>query len=179
MVPHAEVVRETAKALYLQGLSTAQVSKASGVPMDTLRKWVKRLGWTSVRATLQARAHEAAMVVVQSSLSSVSKSLRADLAKELQDQANALKARPVKSVLDMRGTKYREGRTKVVKTLVEASSIVCGWETETKVGLIVPMCGMAEPSPAIDVEAEELEPAPAAAAPIISGAIPDALEPAP
>lgn len=154
---HPDVTRDTAKMLYMQGVTGPEIAAAVGVTAPLVRKWMERYRWGEQRDLMRSRAHSAAVFVVQTSLSSVSKTLRSDLANELQSQADALKAKPVKSVADLGSNRLREGRTRVVKQLVEAASIVCGWEQETKIGLIVPMCGPAEPAAALEVESSAID----------------------
>jgi len=162
---HPPDLKEQAKCLYASGLPIAQIVATLGLSRNTLAKWVNRGKWTQFRSHTLARFQQAALVVSSHSLATVSKSLRADLAGELQAQMDTLKRTPIRSAKDLPTRNGVQGRTAVVHALADTAATVCGWKEEQKLGLIVPMCAGPEPEPALEVQAPNAEPPPAISTP--------------
>lgn len=143
---HPPETRELVKTLFMSGLPSTRISADTGIPKRTIQKWAIAGHWGTIRTAIQDRGMQYAKFVVEGSLSAVSKQVRADLAREVADQVAVLRDKRPTKLADLQNTKYRTGRATTVKTIADTASAVFGWESETKVGLIVPMVGLQAPS---------------------------------
>lgn len=143
--------KESAKALFLQGVSLSDIGQRLDVKPDTVGKWAARYQWLIQKQAVQAQVQKIVSASVVSSLTKQGMSHRKVLARELQSHAEALAQRPVVGIGELFTTKEGQGRTALVKTLVEASSVVFGWDAESANASTIGS-GLRDLDDAIDVE---------------------------
>lgn len=128
-------VRDQAKALYLAGIPLSDIGQKLDTRRDTIAKWVIRYEWHVQKAAVDTQVKKAISNTVVSALSKRGANQRQALAQELEAQAATLAASPP-AIGDLHNTKARQGRAAMVKTLVEASSVVYGWQEQGAMGII-------------------------------------------
>lgn len=130
-----KIDRELVQALYLQGLNREDICKQTGLKQGTLRTWVARFKWDTLkeqaRQALETAAQPSLAVQVAKDLSAKSKAAREALAGELDTQLQALKTTPANGFADLRNTPEGQGRAAVAKTIAETAAKVFGWDNET------------------------------------------------
>ncbi len=153
-----EDIKEQAKALYLQGLSTGDVARETGVPYGAIRTWIKRGKWGSLRIATHQIAGPAKEMAVTRSLSfapvqlatrmpdAAPSRLRGVISREIEAQVAVLEQNPPESLLELKNTPDREGRASMVKRIAETAALVENWEDHHAPGIIV----MMEPSQPIE-----------------------------
>lgn len=172
-----EELKEQAKALYVQGVTTSDIAEEIGVPYGAIRTWIKRGKWGSLRTITQQKAGPAkeraairALTFIQPGArmpaASASK-LREGLSAEVASQMAVLQSEPVKRASELANTREREGRASVVKRLVDSAAILEDWESQRTPGIVV----MTESSAPADEAPREI-----AAIDVQSEPVPDAAQ---
>lgn len=145
-------LREQAKALYLQGLSTTEISQETGVQYGTVRAWISRGDWRTLRndtrsklVTAKERAVSRHITLVQSPArmpDNKPSRLRGAVSRELEAQVAVLEQNPPSSLQELKNTPEREGRASMVKRIAETAALVENWEDQHAPGIIVMMENM-------------------------------------
>ena len=127
--PHQ--LKVTAQALYVSGMSSAQVSAKTGVPAGTVRKWSQRGKWFPLRDSLRQDMSQACLVTVGNGLERASETMRTRLAGTLAKHVDALDKVPAKSNL-----KHISAVGAALEPLVRSSKVVFDWGERDALGVI-------------------------------------------
>lgn len=150
---HGKESQDKALALFLQGLKWEDISKGSGVPYGTIRKWADNGNWKEIRAGTKQKLEQMGKpmlgTAVANDLAAQSRALRESLACELTDEVGVLRQQPAKNVSEVLK------RSKAVKTIAEAGSIVHGWgQDRGNIMVNIALLSQTESMPAEITEAE-------------------------
>jgi transposase len=127
-------LRDKAKALFLAGASIPQTAESLGIAESTVRAWVYRYKWATVKRSVKP--------LVQSLVTSETTRVAAGIERGLEQEGRELRK---KLSLDLQGTAKRLGeqwaspdsireeleRSQVVRQVAAVASTLYGWDKES------------------------------------------------
>ena len=127
---HPPELRETVHALYVAGVPPLRISKQTGVPHNTVRKWAQRHKWTLGRDALDRHTDEAVASTIAEKISRRSEEVRDKLSHGIVAQVDILTKEPPKNFTDVAGGKGKRGHAEISLTLINASEKLFGWSKQ-------------------------------------------------
>jgi hypothetical protein len=129
---HPKEIRETVQVLFFAGIPPHAITAKTGVPKHTVQKWATRGGWVAARDALAQHIDGAVASTIAEKLSQRSEQLQDALSGELVEQTQVLREHPPRSVGDL-----IKGRSATVKTIVDSSDKLFGWNQSSGPGCLV------------------------------------------
>lgn len=154
------LLKEQAKALWLQGLQSKAIAAALGVTGDRVRQWIKRNAWTPQRNAVQANVEAIVKNVVLNTEVRArindSRKTRKTLSLAVTKQAEAL-AQDTPTLNSMATSKAGEGSASVLLKVVQAASVVHAWGPESDANEWADLDALDPEQPAIDIESVKVK----------------------
>ena len=122
---HSKDTRQAVHAMYVAGIAPLRISRETGVPANTVNKWITRGGWTAGKDTLTRVGQNAVASTITREVERQSTEVLGLLAGELAAQARLLAKNKPKTLGAL-----ALGRTATVNTLATACDKVFGWSRD-------------------------------------------------
>lgn len=122
-----EPTQETCKALYLQGFDHSQIAEKTGVKQGTIRTWIYRYDWRTLRSTISTHLETRVTTpLIAQSVKNASAKVRDALSTELSQTCDQLaKVKPGRTL-----RKLNE-RQEVIAKVVQSANKVFGWDQQS------------------------------------------------
>jgi hypothetical protein len=139
--------RDTAKELYISGITPDRIAISLGVKRPTIYKWARSGKWSILRNGCAAHAKIIADKPKEIA-DGVSDEVRRGLSNVLRAQVSTL-AKSTTGISGLRNSKSEQGLAAVAKTIAETAAIVFDWGRDNKPGVLI----VSGATPSIDVQA--------------------------
>ena len=122
---HSKDTRQAVHAMYVAGIAPLRISRETGVPANTVNKWITRGGWTAGKDTLTRVGQNAVASTISREVEAQSQEVLGLLSGELLAQARLFAKNKPKTL-----TSLAMGRTATVNQLATACDKVFGWSKD-------------------------------------------------